>query len=144
MKKLLLALTVFASTILYATPIDVDAKIEKKFNETFPKAEKVVWYESDHNYEVLFLNGAVKCRMIYNKEGQVIKTTRYYKEDGLCPFILANLKTKYSGKKIFGITEVNNETGIRYYIILEDDKKWYHVNADGAGNMTLDKKLNKA
>lgn len=144
MKKTLLALAILISGALYAAAPTVDEKIEKTFKETFPKAEKVTWYENDTHYEVLFVNDMVKCRMWYNKEGEVVKTERYYKEDGLCPFILAKVKSKHTDKKIFGITEVNNAEGIKYYIILEDDKKWYHVNADSAGNLSMQKKYNKA
>jgi len=144
MKKTFLALAILASSILYAATPVVDEAIEKNFKAMFPKAEKVTWYENDKHYEVLFENEAVKCRMWYNKAGDVVKTERYYKQDGLCPFILAKVKSKYSDKKIFGVTEVNNEEGIRYYIILEDEKKWYHVNSDGAGNLNLTKKYIKA
>lgn len=141
---MLLALAIFASGILYAATPNVDDKIEKSFKETFPKAEKVTWYENDSHYEVLFVNDMVKCRMWYNKAGDVVRTERYYKEDGLCPFILMKVKEKYNGKNIFGITEVNTEAGINYYIILEDANKWYHVNADGSGNLYINKKYNKA
>lgn len=144
MKKTLLALAILISgTLLAATP-NIDEKIERTFKETFPKAEKVTWFENENHYEVLFVNELVKCRMWYNKTGDVIRTERYYKEDGLCPFILAKVKAKYSDKKVFGVTEVNNEEGIQYYIILEDDKKWYHINANGSGSVSLQKKYNKA
>ena len=144
MKKTFLALAIFASGILYAATPGVDEKIEKSFNATFPKAEKVTWYENDTYYEVLFVNETVKCRMWYNKDGSVAKTERYYTEDGLCPFILAKVKNKYSDKSVFGVTEVNNAEGINYYIILEDDKKWYHITSDGSGNIYMRKKYNKA
>ena len=144
MKKMFLALAIFATGVLYAATPGVDEKIEKSFKEAFPKAEKVTWYEGDKFYEVLFENETVKCRMWYNKGGEVVKTERYYKEDGLCPIILAQVKSKYNGKKVFGVTEVNNEEGIRYYIILEDDKRWYHVNSDDSGNLYIAKKYIKA
>jgi hypothetical protein len=144
MKKLLIVLAILVSGTLFAAPPDVDGKIEKSFKDAFPKAEKVTWYENETTYEVLFMNGQVKCRMWYDKEGNVTKTERYYTEDGLCPYILAKVKAKYAGKKVFGVTEVNSESGIVYHIILEDEKKWYHVNGDSAGYLRLEKKLTKA
>lgn len=144
MKKLLVAIDILASTALYAASPSIDEKIEKSFKNAFPKAEKVSWYENETYYEVLFVNEMVKCRMWYNKEGNVVKTERYYTEDGLCPFILAKVKNKFNGKTVFGVTEVNNEEGINYYIVLEDDKKWYHITSDGSGNIYMRKKYNKA
>jgi len=143
MKKICLAIALFASTLAFAKPA-VDEKIEKTFKESFPKAEKVTWYENDSYYEVLFTNNQVTCRMWYDRGGNVTKTERYYKEEGLSPFLLARLNKKFEGKKVFGVTEVSTETGVTYTIVLEDDKRWYQVTADDAGNVRLDKKLLKA
>jgi hypothetical protein len=144
MKKLLVILAVLVSGVIYAATPDVDDKVEKSFKDAFPKAEKVTWYENENTYEVLFENDQVKCRMWYDKEGNVTRTERYYAENDLCPFILAKVKKRFNGKKVFGVTEVNDENGISYHIILEDANRWYHVNADSAGFLRLEKKLNKA
>ena len=47
-------------------------------------------------------------------------------------------------KKIFGVTEDNSEVGLDYRIVLEDEKRWYHVNSDESGNLHLFKKYKKA
>lgn len=143
MKKLFLAVAVLASSLAFANP-SVDGKVEQSFKASFPKAEKVTWYENDSFYEVLFTNNQVTCRMWYDHDGNVTKTERYYKEDGLSPFLLAKLNKKFEGKKVFGVTEISSENGISYNIVLEDDKRWYHVTADDSGNIHLEKKLQKA
>lgn len=144
MKKFLIAMTMMISAVAFAADPSVDEKVEKKFNDAFPKAEKVSWYDGKTHYEVLFTNDQVKCRMWYDLDGNVLKTERYYTEEGLCPFILAKIKQKYAGKKVFGVTETNTDSGIQYRIVLEDEKQWYHIDADGAGNMSLNKKFQKA
>jgi hypothetical protein len=144
MKKLLIVLAILVSGTLFAATPEVDDKVEKNFKDAFPKAEKITWYENETSYEVLFMNGQVKCRMWYDKEGNVTKTERYYSEAELCPYILAKVKKRFAGKRVFGVTEVNSENGITYHIILEDQNKWYHVNADSAGFLRLEKKLTKA
>lgn len=145
MKKILFTIAILASSILYAAAAPpVDDKIEKRFKEAFPKAEKITWYENDTHYEVLFTNGLVKCRMWYDRYGNVTKTERYYSEQDLCPFILAKVKQKYADKKVFGVTEINSEDGIQYYIILEDEKNWFHVNSNASGYMSLTNKFKKA
>jgi hypothetical protein len=143
MKKMFLAIAVLASSLTFANP-SVDEKIEKNFKQSFPKAEKVTWYEGDSFYEVLFTNNLVTCRLWYDRDGNVTKTERYYKEDGLSPFMLARLSKRFEGKKVFGVTEVSSDNGINYTIILEDDKRWYQVSADASGNLRLDKKMLKA
>jgi hypothetical protein len=144
MKKMFLAIAVFASAVAFAADPAVDEKIEKHFKESFPKAEKITWYEADTHYEVLFTNNLVTCRMWYDRDGNVTKTERYYKEDGVSPFLLAKLNKRFEGKKVFGVTEVSTETGITYHIILEDEKRWYHVIGDASGNLHLERKLVKA
>jgi len=143
MKKMFLAVAIFASSIAFANP-SLDKVIESRFKESFPKAEKVTWYESDTYYEVLFTNNQVKCRLWYDRNGNVTKTERYYGEEGLSPFLLARLNKKYTGKKVFGVTEISSDNGTAYYIILQDDRRWYHVSADESGILRLDKKLLKA
>lgn len=144
MKKFFLALAILTSGIIYAADPGVDEKVVKSFNTAFPNAEKVKWYEVNGLYEVIFENDLVRCRMWYDQAGAVIRTHRYYSQEGLSPFILAKLENRFAGKKIFGVTEVTTEDGVTFHVILEDDKKWYHVNADAYGNLTLSKKYNKA
>ena len=47
-------------------------------------------------------------------------------------------------KKFFGVTEITTESDVTYYIILEDEKTWTHVQSDAFGNMFTEKKLKKA
>jgi hypothetical protein len=89
-------------------------------------------------------NNEVQCRLWYDRQGNVTKTERYYSAKGLSPFMMARLNKKFNGKKVFGVTEVTSESGIRYHIVLEDGQKWYHVTSDESGNLQLDKKLLKA
>lgn len=140
MKKMFLAIAVFASLSAFANWNPGD-KIEKHFNASFPNAEKITWYETDGYYEVLFTNNKVKCRLWYDHDGNVTKTERYYKADGLSPFLTAKLNKKFRGKKVFGVTEVATDGGVTYHIVLEDDKKWYRVTADETGNLQLEKKF---
>ena len=143
MKKTFLLLALFCSTLLFASP-GVDEKIEKNFKESFPKAEKISWFENESFYEVLFINNQVTCRLWYDRNGEVTKTERYYKEEGLSPFLLAKLNRRFKGKKVFGVTEINTDGGLTYHIILEDEKKWYFITADAVGTMQLEKKMIKA
>jgi hypothetical protein len=143
MKKMLFLLLILASGIVYASPV-IDEKILNTFKGAFPKAETVSWYKDGNTYLVYFTNDQVKCRMWYDASGEVLKTIRYYDEQNLCPFILTKVKQKYADKKVYGVTEVSSNEGVKYNIVLEDEKKWYHVSVDFYGTLRLDKKYNKA
>jgi hypothetical protein len=54
------------------------------------------------------------------------------------------VKSKYEGKKIFGVTEESSEDGIRYHIILEDNKSWLTILAEPSGVMYVEKKKRKS
>ncbi|HEV7621023.1 MAG TPA: hypothetical protein VGO09_04785 [Flavisolibacter sp.] len=142
MKRILLSFALLTAIAAYSTP--PNEKILKSFTTAFPKAEKISWNESPTDAQVEFVNGAIKCKVWYDEDGNVTKTNRYYTQESLSPFILARVQQKYLGKKVFGITEVSSDEGLTYYIILEDDKKWYHVTSDATGNLILEDKYNKA
>src|SRR5438067_8961830 len=112
-----IAILLFASA--YSAP--PNEKILKSFSTSFPKAEKISWFESGNDAQVEFFSGAIKCKVWYDADGNVLKTNRYYTAESLSPFILSKLQQKYNGKKVFGITEVSSEEGITFYIVLEDE-----------------------
>jgi len=92
-----------------ATP-DVNEKIKKAFNETFSSAQNVTWQEFENkNAQANFKQDEMTIKAMYDKEGNLLETIRYYNEKYLTPNIIANLKKKYPGKEIFGVTEITNE-----------------------------------
>ena len=133
---LMLGLTSFAA--------EPNEKILKNFSHTFPKAEGIVWYESETEYAVYFTNDGIKCRVWYDAEGSVKKSIRYYGEEKLPPMIIASLQKKFPGTKVFGITEYSTPEEFTYQVTLEDEKKWYTVHADATGGSKLINKMNKS
>jgi hypothetical protein len=139
--KLLPLVFMLISTMAMALP---NEKVLKNFNLTFPKADSIVWSESETEYGVYFVNDGVKCRIWYDLEGNVKKSIRYYGEEKLPPIIVGNLQKKYPDAKVFGVTEVSTPEEFTYQITLESEKHWLDVNADPVGNLKTIKKLNKA
>jgi len=145
MKKILLASLLFAAVIAQAaTPPDVNEKILKAFKQTFIYAEDVVWQEKDNSYQVNFWQGEINIRARYNEQGKLLGTIRYYYEKQLPPSVLAKVKNKYSGKTIFGVTEVSSDEELNYFITLRDDKNWYTVKSDAFGNLQQTDKFKRA
>ena len=145
MKKIMLAVLLLAGIASYAGTVPVvNEKVLKAFKETFTNAENVIWQEYENYYQANFWQKDINIRVKYDEEGNVLGTIRYYFENNLPPNLLAKLKKKYNGKKIYGITEVASESEMLYVIKLEDDKYWYTVNSDSLGNMQITEKFKKA
>ena len=144
MKKLLIFLSLFAAlTAAAAEPPEVNVKVLKAFNETFVKATDVVWHEMQNSYEAHFKQSDIVTRAVYDTEGNLLRATRYYSEENLPINILSKLKKRYTGKSVFGVTEVTTEEEVSYYITLQDEKNWYIVTADNWGTLELTKKFRK-
>ena len=144
MKNIFFALALLVSTASFATSPEVDEQVSKQFKETFPAAIEVKWYDYETFYEVVFKNNDILCRVKYDLKGNIISTRRDYHEKDLSLFIIAKVKEKYAGKKIFGVTEITSSEGVTYNIVLEDDKNWINLNSDESGNISQVQKLKKA
>jgi hypothetical protein len=143
MKKILLAAIVFASSFS-AMADDPSEKVLEVFNKTFPNVKEVAWTENEQSYEVKFKQNEILSKITYDKNGNILKTLRYYYEQNLPLLVLSKVRSKFNDKKIFGVTEESSEEGTYYHIILEDEKHWINITADSYGGIKVDKKFNKA
>ena len=104
MKRVLYGLALLLSTSSFVAKPPVDEKITARFTQTFPAAQNAKWYEYENYYEVFFDNNNIICTIKYDLQGNIISTRRDYFEKDLSLFIVARVKEKYPGKKIFGVT----------------------------------------
>ena len=121
----------------------------KTFTTSFPKAERVHWYEMPKAWVVNFVTDGVRSRIVYTKDGKVTEFTRYYFETNLPFLIRSKIKEAYPAKSIFGVVEVSvmTEGGaskMDYYIKLEDEKYWSTIQSDNEGNLRLVERYKKA
>ena len=144
MKRILYGLALLIGTTSFAAPTPVDEEVSKHFKQTFPAAFNVKWYEYETFYEVFFQSNDITCRIKYDLKGNIMSTRRDYFEKDLSLFIVAKVKEKYPGKKIFGVTEITSVEGVSYNIILEDDKNWTTITSTDSGDLNLVQKLKKA
>ena len=148
MKKIFVAAAaILFSTSIFANntePAPVTEKVLQAFEESFKGAEKVSWHEYLNHYEVKFLHNAIDSRIVYDADGNILRTTRYYSGEQLPLFVRAKLERQYKGKKVFGVTELATEGELDYYIVLEDAKTWTHVKCNATGSMETTKKYRKA
>ena len=145
MKKLIIATCLFAALSVRASnPPEVTEKVLKAFNETFMKATDVVWHEVKNFYEASFKQSEIISRAIYDQDGNLVRTTRYYSQENLPINILTKLQKRFAGKSVYGVTELSTEDQVSYHITMQDDKNWYIIKADNWGSLELEQKYKKA
>ncbi|MCH5720142.1 hypothetical protein [Niabella hibiscisoli] len=141
MKNLILSAAVLLTVSFNAAASTVEPvvteKAQKTFVTIFKDADAVKWSNTGDNYEAFFDNGGVKTRATIDAKGNLLQTIRYYKQDNLPANVLYNLKKDYKGCEIHGVTEVSNNNGINYRIVLKDNKHYTHINANQAGDTEL-------
>ena len=132
------------------TPIKIDDQILQTFAVQFPHAQKVVWQESNESYIVSFIEDGIRVRIVYLRDGSITHFLRYYLEENLPLDIRLDIKKKFPGKNIYGITEENitsnieNRSKTSYFIKLEDDSSWLTIKAERHKKPKVIEKLNKA
>ena len=143
-KSLIISISMMVFSLAMYANVEVNEKVLKSFKETFPKAEQVNWQEYSDNYVVNFMELGIRERITYDKDGNFVSATRYYLEENLPTNILFKVKKKYPGQKVFGVTEVETDTSVDYYIKLEDSSNWTTVKSDVSGVMEVVEKYKKA
>jgi hypothetical protein len=144
MKKMIVlaaALFLVGATSFAADP---NEKVRAAFEKTFQNVKDVAWQDLDDKYEASFKQNDITNRVIYDQEGNVVKSIRYYSGSILPIFIQSKLSKQFEGKSVFGVTEVTTDSELSYHIVLEDATNWIHVRSDAYGNLVKEKKLKKA
>jgi len=123
---------------------NINEKLVRSFKETFPNAVQVMWTELPEAYLVNFVENGIRSRIVYDKNGNFLSSTRTYLSNDLPYYILISIKKKYPEKRIFGVTELASGTTTEYYIKMEDSKVWTTIKIDKCGNLELVEKYKKA
>lgn len=146
MKKLIyLAVILVGISASAAAVPDVNDKVLKAFKQTFAGASDVVWKEMKNTVQAHFKMSEVQVRAMYDNDGNLLETVRYYNDERKLPLnILAKLKKRYSAAHVFGVTEITRETDVNYHITLRDETHYYVVKADPYANIELVDKFQRA
>lgn len=142
MKKILLAAFVIACSFSVRAD-EPNEKVLDAFNKTFRGAQEISWSENNYTYEVRFKQNEVVSRVTYDKQGNIVRTLRYYYEQQLPMLVLSKVKNRFPSKKVFGVTEESFDETTIYHIVLEDEKSWMDVTSDSYGSLTVEKKYKK-
>ena len=122
---------------------DPNTKVLKAFSETFVAAQNVKWQDFPDYYSVSFLYSGTLSRINYDKEGNILSSTRYFDPSVMPLNIFTRLKRDNPKKELFGVTEVTVGDDIAYYVKMQDANTWITLKVDAAGNSKVVEKYKK-
>src|SRR6476469_3428599 len=106
MKKIILFVAPVVLFITSSFAADPNQKVLNAFSKTFQQVKNVTWQDIDNRYEANFKDNNITFRIMYDQEGNVVKSIRYYFASTLPIFIQAKLSKKYENKTVYGVTEI--------------------------------------
>jgi len=125
MKKVtaLMAILMTLSIVSFAEP---NEKVLKAFGTAFPHIATVEWGGTSEQPTAYFKVNNIQTRVSFDKDGNFIRSMRYYTEKELPTNIVFAIQKKYADKKVTGVTETSDAEGnTAYYIKMQDDKYWW-------------------
>jgi hypothetical protein len=144
MKRKLLTVACLAgllSVSIFSVKAEVSQKVLQSFHSVFTQATHVMWTENANSYSVSFNQNDMTLKIAYDKEGNLLNSVRYYKEQRLPLNIMYKVKKAYPSNKIDIVTEVSTPDGTVYFINLKDDKNWTIVKSDESGELEVTEKF---
>jgi hypothetical protein len=147
MKNLILSAAVMFSLSFNASAAPKEPaseKAQKTFYTIFKDAGNVSWSNTGRQYNAFFVAGNIKTRAIFDAKGNLLQTIRYYGEEQLPENVLYSVKKAYKGKEVFGVTEVSNQYGVGYRIVLKDAKHYTHININNMGETEVVSRYKRA
>jgi len=142
MKKIIFLISASLLTVA-SFAYDPNTKVLKAFSQTFTTAENVKWEEHSDYYTVSFHTSGTSSKINYDKEGNIISSTRYYLPNLLPLNILNKLKRENPTKELFGVTELTVGDDMVYFVKLQDAKHWITLKVDSYGYSQVYEKYKK-
>lgn len=142
MKKLSFLLGLLALTIS-SFAADVNETVLKVFSKTYPDAQSISWSVQSSGYLVYFTKKDVSYRIMYDQEGSVTLSFKYYGEENLSPLVLNRVKKSYPDYKIHSVIEKSSDNNVEYHVVLEGSKKLITLKSDPTGNLEVVSKYDR-
>ena len=126
---------------LAATP---DSKTIKLFNQTFPNAQHVKWYDNSAGYFAYFTQNGYSEKALYDKNGDFVCSWKYGDEKILPTNIMMSISKKYKDSKIIGVVEYTEGDNMTYEVKISKVSNWYCVKFLPDGTIASEQKYKNA
>ena len=124
-----------------ATP---DSKTIRLFNQTFPNAQHVKWYDNTAGYYAYFTQNGYSERALYDKDGDFVCSWKYGDEKILPTNIIMTINKKYQDSKIIGAIEYTEGENMSYEVKVSKGANWYCVRLLPDGTIAREEKYKTA
>lgn len=125
----------------------ISKQIRQSFEKEFAGAQYVNWesFNEKDLYHATFVLNNVRLNAYFDKEGQLLATGRFVKQESLPMLVSKAITEKYKKQSVVEVIEfvTGNETS--YIVKLQDDEKQLYVQAyyDGSTAVLKKSKINK-
>lgn len=122
MKHLLIAITFFMATAFSQTATATEKTnpaVLQTFTNTFSGATAVEWSVTNNIYKASFTYNGQVVTAFYSTDGTQLALTKNLSTDQLPITLQAELKKNYDGYWVSDLFEMNDASGLSYYITLE-------------------------
>ncbi|HEX2534992.1 MAG TPA: hypothetical protein VHK69_14710 [Chitinophagaceae bacterium] len=148
MKKLFTALTLAATLFVssaFAGEIKANPEVLKSFEGAFGKqASEVSWSVSENLYKAHFALNGQYATAFYTPEGTLLAVSRNITSLQLPLPLQTTLKKDFSEYWISDLFEISNDSGIEYYVTLENADARIVLKASGGLNWSTFQKARKS
>ncbi|MCF3111734.1 hypothetical protein LL912_23300 [Niabella sp. CC-SYL272] len=121
----------------------VNEKVWKTFTLLFKTAADAQWTYSVDFCEAHFHTETARFRAMFDYNGNLIQTIRYYK-NGLPATILHKIHKRYENAAIHGVTETSDANGIVYDIVLYEDIRMLRLTVAADGTVLNTRRFKRA
>jgi len=146
MKKLFLALTIFAATGLAAVNAapkeEINSKAARTFQKDFAGASDVRWSVSDEVVKANFTYLNARTEAYFNMDGELIGTARNVLYNELPLAVTKEIEKRYGAAGVYEIAEYFNSTGTGYMMTVDLGKKKLQVRSTASGDVWVVKRIN--
>lgn len=105
----------------------LERKLFKKFMNYFPEAKDAVWYRDGKQTYFYFHGDGTFVRTALKENGEILHIIRYYYADRLPASISSEIREKYRGYKLEGVTEVRVRDKTAYIVNIKGMEDWLQV-----------------
>jgi hypothetical protein len=139
MKRILFSVTIMLTiglTAVFASSDNpVNQRVAASFKKEFPGVEKVCWRDIDDYKVAVFAYGGYLVNAYFNEEGELSGCARNILSAQLPLQVARSIDKFLPGGDIMEVTEIINQEGTSYVLIVETGSKQYKVILDTNGIM---------
>jgi len=146
MKKFLLLLPlllVAAIVTTFARSSNIDnPRAEQEFKKYFANVENVKWTREEGGYlQASFTWANHRTLAYFDSNGELVGSIRGISVSQLPLIVVRNLEKSYKDAIMLEISEITNDEGTQYKLIIEDDKKKYAIRLNSFGDIVKKEKV---